>query len=291
MRVSAWPGAKDHWHSVAHIQSDSYIVEGLYPIFVWERLGGASSREHKLWQFVATSGQMCALADSAGNVRLCPPEPSRHTFLTWPWTRPMPFWAITAPYGPVAIVLAAPILVVVGTVLIAKTRRGLIHTTRYARLLRHRNSRCVYCGYDLRFSPGRCPECGSPKPAASDFRRLEKARGLLCIAWKISRRVVSFIIAPNTFLAAASVCAAFAIDWIAFTAIDAWRVAPHWNHSYWHWILAEDLAAVARWTAAACFLLWCQRRRLSRNASAVAAVPLTPGSITALNTRDEFRTQ
>ncbi|HEX5241771.1 MAG TPA: hypothetical protein VFW23_00810, partial [Tepidisphaeraceae bacterium] len=34
------------------------------------------------------------------------------------------------------------------------------------RILRLRRRHCIRCGYDLRASTGRCPECGTPVPGA-----------------------------------------------------------------------------------------------------------------------------
>lgn len=56
-------------------------------------------------------------------------------------TAEFPYWAICA-------VSAAPMYLVVKK-----------WTARHARA---RARRCLSCGYDLRASPGRCPECGTP---------------------------------------------------------------------------------------------------------------------------------
>ena len=54
-----------------------------------------------------------------------------------------PWWAVSL-----------PLLASAGACLVATVRRRRAHTRRRAGL-------CVRCGYDLRGTPGRCPECGA----------------------------------------------------------------------------------------------------------------------------------
>ena len=57
--------------------------------------------------------------------------------------------ALRVPYWAIVLVTAA----VPATVALARRR---------AKAARRRRGECAACGYDLRATPGRCPECGSP---------------------------------------------------------------------------------------------------------------------------------
>ena len=51
------------------------------------------------------------------------------------------------------------------------------HRSVRRRALRLRRSQCVRCGYDLRGTPGRCPECGAePVPDAADKANAKRAQ-------------------------------------------------------------------------------------------------------------------
>ena len=73
---------------------------------------------------------------------------------------PLPYWSIGFPYWMLTTAFAA----LPGLMLPRRT------PTRLRALWRQRNHLCVTCGYNLRASSDRCPECGTPvgtKPEAS----------------------------------------------------------------------------------------------------------------------------
>ena len=82
-----------------------------------------------------------------GRVRQMPePRHFRPSFV-----RVGPFWVISIPYWMIVIVLVIPL-----TVIGVRRKRSRRRAERVSLGL------CPACGYDLRASPERCPECGTP---------------------------------------------------------------------------------------------------------------------------------
>ncbi|MCX5660765.1 MAG: hypothetical protein NTW19_13750 [Planctomycetota bacterium] len=52
------------------------------------------------------------------------------------------------------------------------------HHRRSMVLRRLASGSCIYCGYDLRASPGDCPECGKPKYSAAEQAKAKHASPL-----------------------------------------------------------------------------------------------------------------
>jgi hypothetical protein len=73
-----------------------------------------------------------------------PPPPTMSAIAPWLLTYPYDAWVV--PYWAAFVVVSLPL--VRGAFVVARRRH------------RRRHGRCVRCGYDLRETPQRCPECG-----------------------------------------------------------------------------------------------------------------------------------
>jgi hypothetical protein len=143
--------AYDDWHygmppdAGGHMTSVS-VMSGNGRLLVWETHGPSGSSGPPVGLFYASHDPFLLGIDDQ------PTWLRRHVGYEYHAysARPVTIRSVWLPHGFVAAVLACPPVV-------WRLRAG-----RRRRRDRLRNGLCPACGYDLRASPDRCPECGTP---------------------------------------------------------------------------------------------------------------------------------
>jgi hypothetical protein len=141
--VLHWP-SDEHFRFMTYPKGDRSSAPGV----ILSQRGG----EYEQWHVAGLSGQRGSLrtnVDEAGKVKHVRLVDDRRHELQSPL---LPFWRVEgAPFWPVAIVTAfVPLF------------RLTAYFCRYVvRRKRRLRGRCPGCGYDLRGTPQRCPECGT----------------------------------------------------------------------------------------------------------------------------------
>ena len=129
---------------------------GKAPSFAWQ-IGSSRWNDWEGYGLSARWGTLGTCVQADGNALwLSPGEGYRTSPASYAGvSSPMRCCSVTVPYGLIAITAGTVAL----THLAAGTWRGRRQVKRV------RAGLCPACGYDLRATPGRCPECGAAAPA------------------------------------------------------------------------------------------------------------------------------
>jgi hypothetical protein len=154
-RFSPWPGhSLFQYKSVSLTQSsnDSSLTG---PVFALQR-GGARRFEQHVFDVNIYYGRECAVLASNGQIDT---ESSMTALMKnsqiAPLSAPIPFWEVSAPLWMVVIPFFVFPFGLIAQRSFKLTKRYLIEVRSKRRGL------CTKCGYDLRATPDRCPECGT----------------------------------------------------------------------------------------------------------------------------------
>jgi hypothetical protein len=151
LHVGRWPEAPG-LRSVGYSYPDGPEDRSL-ALFVWGGMGGARTHSESVPGLTLEHGGVCVMLGRSGSVLRMPPSPGLVT--PQRLSPPLPFWTLALPHW-------------VGVMMFAVLPAWAMSRAVRSRVVQRRRARrslCAHCGYDLRASPDRCPECGTPVTA------------------------------------------------------------------------------------------------------------------------------
>jgi hypothetical protein len=158
VHVAGWPEPAGTRHT-SYARDDPRDLEEHSLAVLTALAPGAFVRKARFLGVSLEHGRVSTLVGRDGRLIRIPPSPPG-TLLQY-ISAPMPYWSVSFPDW---LLPAVFLLLPCGVLL----RHAQIWIRRRARRGR---TRCECCGYDLRASTDRCPECGMPAPSGRDAGR------------------------------------------------------------------------------------------------------------------------